>query len=170
MSEIDGTGRHLTPDELRLWTSFLDAGRIIETELARQLNHEFDMSHREYEILVRVGGAGGAMRLADLGRQIEASRALVSQTIDRLVERGWVVRRPNPDDARGVDAALTTAGFDALGAAAGPHAQLVQDLLLKPMGHDLATVAGRLGAVADHLRSHRRAQGCGDPACPLSND
>jgi len=78
MSELQGTGRHLAPDELRLWTSFLDAARIIETELADQLVDDHGMTHREYEVLVRVDGAGGAMRMATLSRQIEASRALTS--------------------------------------------------------------------------------------------
>ncbi|MEM7094745.1 MAG: MarR family transcriptional regulator [Actinomycetota bacterium] len=156
MRELAGTGRHLSTTELRLWTSFLDAGRIIETELSRQLVEEFDMTHREYEVLVRVDGAGGEMRLIELARQIEASRALVSQTVDRLVERGWIERGPAPDDGRGVVARLLADGTDALASAAGPHAELVRELLLDPVGGDIEVTAEALGRVADQLRALRR--------------
>lgn len=168
-SEISGTGRHLSQDELRLWTSFLDAGRILETELSQQLSSEFSLSHREYEVLVRIDGAGGAMRLAALARQIEASSALISQTVDRLADRGLIERRPNSEDPRGVDATLTDPGRAALSAAAGPHADLVRRLLLEPIDTNaVAVVATQLGQVADHLRSHRRGDGCDDPDCPVT--
>lgn len=169
MSEFVGTGSHLNSTELRLWTSFLDTSRILETELERQLADEFGMTHREYEVLVRLDGAGGSMRMSVLARQIEASPALVTQTVDRLVERGWLERQPTPDDRRGVQAALTAAGSRELGAAAGPHAELVRRLLISPIDADaLDAIAQSLGNVADHLRTHRAGATCTDPNCPVS--
>lgn len=169
MGDYEGTAKHLSATELRLWTSFLDASRILEAELERQLVDEFGMTHREYEVLVRVDGGGGRMRLKTLAQQIEASPALVTQTIDRLVDRGWVKRQPVADDRRGVEAALTASGRRALGEAAGPHAERVRQLLITPMEpNDLAAIAASLGATADHLRSHRRGSGCGDPTCPVT--
>ena len=168
MSDYVGTGKHLGTTELRLWTSFLDASRILETELEAQLGAEFGMNHREYEVLVRVDGAGGRMRLAQLARQIEASPALISQTVTRLEERGWIQRQPSPDDRRGVEAVLTELGQTHLATAAGPHAQLVRRLLLDPIAAgDLARVAESLGNVADHLRAHRAGDACDDPHCPV---
>ena len=168
MADYAGTGAHLSPAELRAWTSFLDAGRIIETELAAQLVDEFGMTHREYEVLVRLDGIGGRERMSVLARQIEASAPLVTQTVTRLEERGWVTRETSEADRRGVEASLTSAGRLALARAAQPHAALVRELLLEPLGEDLAIVAGALGRVADHLRAHRAGTACDDPACPLS--
>ncbi len=168
MSEFVGTGSHLTSTELRLWTSFLDTSRILEAELEKQLICDFVMTHREYEILVRIDGHGGQMRMSVLARQIEASPALITQTVGRLVERTWLDRKPSPDDRRGVEAALTTAGYAALAAAAKPHAELIRQLLLAPMdAQDLEVIAESLGNVADHLRSHRAGKACDNPACPL---
>lgn len=163
-----GTGNHLGPTELRFWTSFLDASRILETELADQLTNDFGMTHREYEVLVRVDGAGGRMRMSHLARQIEASPALISQTVSRLAERGWIERKPSPDDRRGVEAALTELGRDQLALAAGPHAELVRRLLLDPVDPAaLPLIAESLGRVADHLRAHRAGDRCDDPRCPI---
>lgn len=170
MGDYVGTGSHLTPTELRVWTSFLDTSRILETELEAQLTNEFGMTHREYEVLVRVDGHGGQLRMSELARQIEASPALVTQTVGRLVDRGWIERKPSPEDRRGVEAALTTSGKDALAAAAKPHADLVCELLISRMNPDhLDAIAASLGAVADHLRSHRAGGLCDQDDCPLGN-
>lgn len=169
MGDYVGTTKHLSATELRLWTSFLDASRILETELERQLVDDFGMTHREYEVLVRVDGGGGQMRLNTLARQIEASPALITQTVDRLVGRGWVTRQPAATDRRGVEAAMTAAGRRALGKAAGPHAERVRRLLITPMDADhVDAIATSLGATADHLRSHRRGDGCADIDCPMT--
>lgn len=167
--DLVGTGNHLTPTELKLWTSFLDTSRMLETELAEQLVSSFGMTHREYEVLVRVDGANGEMRMSTLGRQIESSPALTTQTIDRLVERGWIERRASKEDRRGVEAALTGLGRSKLAAAAGPHAELVRRLLITPMDPDhLDAVATSLSTVANHLRSHRSGEACDDQDCPVT--
>ncbi len=168
VSDYVGTGKHLTSTELRLWTSFLDTSRILETELEHQLSTHFGMTHREYEVLVRVDGASGQMRMSELARQIESSPALITQTVSRLVERGWMERQPSASDRRGVEAALTDLGRDHLAKAAGPHAELVRRLLLDPIDSaKVATIANSLGSVADHLRAHRAGDGCEDPDCPV---
>jgi DNA-binding MarR family transcriptional regulator len=169
VSDYAGTGKHLTATELRLWTAILDASRIAETEIEAQLSGDFGMTHREYEVLVRIDGAGGQMRMSVLARQIECSRALVTQTVSRLVERRWLERKPSPGDRRGVEAALTALGRRKLAAAAKPHAELVRRLLLSPIDAvNLEVVADEFRSVADHLRSHRAGESCDDETCPLN--
>ena len=165
---LDGTGRFLSAAELRVWTSLLDTARILDAELERDLLADHAMTHREYEVLVRLDGHGGALRMTTLAAQIEASSPLVSQTVSRLEARSWVGRRRSSEDGRGVEAFLTAEGSAALRAAAEPHASLVRTLLTDALGRDLDQVGEALSRVADHLRSHRRDEGCGDPSCPLA--
>lgn len=169
VSDFVGTGKHLTAIELQLWTSFLDASRILETELETQLSSDFGMTHREYEILVRIDGAAGQARMSVLARQVECSPALLTQTVSRLVKRGWLERKPSPRDRRGVEAALTELGRSELAAAAAPHADLVRRLLLAPIDPEhIEAVATSLHEVATHLRSHRAGEPCNDASCPLN--
>jgi DNA-binding MarR family transcriptional regulator len=168
VSEIVGTGAHLSPAQLRVWTAVLDTSRILDTELEAALEPH-GMKHREYEVLVRVDGAGGRLRMSVLARQIEASAALISQTITKLEARDWVVREASDVDGRGVDAVLTTRGRTALAAAAGPHAQLIRTLLLDPLNDELTLVADALGGVAAHLRAHRSGARCDEPDCPMNS-
>ena len=166
---LDGTGRFLSSAELRAWTGLLDTARILDAELERDLVADHAMTHREYEVLVRLDGHGGSMRMTTLAAQIEASSPLVSQTVARLEDRGWVGRRRSADDGRGVEAFLTTDGSAALRSAAEPHAAVVQALLTDVLGDELDVVGEALTRVASHLRSHRRGEGCEDSACPLNS-
>ncbi len=167
--ELVGTGRHLDEIELSLWTALLDSGRILDSVLEADLVENHGMSHREYEVLVRLDGAGGSMRMSALARQIEASPPLVTQTVERLEQRDWVERSPSPADRRGVDARLRPAGRQALSDSAGPHAELIRQLLLEPLNdEERPVIAAALTRVAQHLRTHRRDGDCPDSTCPLN--
>ena len=114
------------------------------------------------EILVRLDGWGGSLRMSELAAQIEASQPLVSQTVARLEGRDWVARRRDEADGRGVRAVLLDAGRAALAEAAKPHADIIQRLLIDRLGDRLPEVAAALGEVADHLRELRRGDEAAD--------
>ncbi|MFW2383071.1 MAG: MarR family winged helix-turn-helix transcriptional regulator [Acidimicrobiales bacterium] len=153
----DGTGKHLTELELRAWTGFLDASRMLEERLANQLSEHFDMSHRDYEVLVRLDGAGGRLRMSELAVQMVASQPLMSQTVNRLEKRGWVVREESTIDRRSIEAVISDAGRAALGRSSGPHAALVKSLLLDVVAESsLDEFSNSINRVAARLRDHRR--------------
>jgi len=170
MAKIVGTGAHLTQEQLRVWTSLNDAIRIVDSEIEADLLANHDMTHREYEVLVRVDGAGGRARMSVLALQIEASAPLITQTVQKLEDRGWIARQPSPEDKRGVDAVLTPDGRSALATAAKPHAEAIRSLLLDPLGVDLGQIAAAVGPMADHLRAHRRGETCEDDDCWFQSD
>jgi len=152
-----GTGVHMTPTQLRAWTSFLEAGRRLEHVLASHLKSEHRMLHSEYEILVRVDGAGGKLRMGILASEIVESHSRVSHTVARLEERGWVVREPSPDDGRGYDVTLTRLGTKELADASGEHAALIKDLLLAELDDDaLVAFAEQMQTVID--RTTRKSE------------
>jgi DNA-binding MarR family transcriptional regulator len=130
MTELAGTGRHLSDSELYFWTRFHDASRLLEAELARHLKRVNGMNLADYEILVRVDGAGGRMRMGELAEQIVVSTSRLSHTIDRLANRGWIERAAVPTDRRGSEAVLTAEGRAALEACSERHAELIRDHLL----------------------------------------
>jgi DNA-binding MarR family transcriptional regulator len=169
MAKTVGTGAHLTDTQLRAWTGLLDTARILDSEIENNLRANFALTHREYEVLVRLDGAGGSMRMSMLARRIEASAALVTQTVAKLEERSWVERISSKADARGIEAALTAQGRAALAKAAKSHAALIERLLLQPLDGSLEVVADSLTIVADHLRGHRTGAECADESCPMNH-
>lgn len=162
--DLVGTGRHLTTDELRTWTRFLDAGRLIEEILARHVADEHDMTHSDYEVLVRLDGAGGQMRMTTLARQVVSSAQKLTHTANRLEQRGWITRRPVPEDRRGLVANLEEPGRQALAEAAVKHAALIKQFLLDPLSPDeQRVIADTMDRLSAHMRVHRRKEHC--PTC-----
>ena len=162
--ELVGTGRHLTKQELFTWTRFLDAGRLLEEILATHVAREHHMAHSDYEVLVRLDGAGGSMRMALLAAQVVSSAQKLTHTANRLEQRGWIERVPVEGDGRGLVAALTAAGRSALADAAVGHAALIKQFLLDDLApDDQIRLGDTMERVATHMRIHRRGELC--PRC-----
>jgi DNA-binding MarR family transcriptional regulator len=162
--ELIGTGRHLTKQELFTWTRFLDAGRLLEEVLARHVARNHNMTHSDYEVLVRLDGDGGSMRMTTLAAQVVSSAQKLTHTANRLEKRGWIARVPVAEDGRGLLATLTEDGRQALAAAAGEHALLVKRFLLDRLSAEEQVLIGEaMARVSSHLRLHRRGEPC--PLC-----
>ncbi len=160
-SQLEGTGRHLSKSELRTWTRFLDASRLLEEILAKHLARDHGMTHSDYEVLVRLDGAGGEMRMTTLAQQVVSSAQKLTHTANRLEKRGWIARVPIEDDGRGLMATLLPDGKAALAGAAGEHADLIKQFLLDPMSKDEQhVVAESMDRLSAHMRTHRRNEPC----------
>lgn len=73
----------------------------------------------EFDVLsaLRREGAPYSMRAKALLTQTLVSSGTMTNRIDRLVHRGLVARRSDPDDGRGIRVALTDAGLERVDAA-----------------------------------------------------
>ncbi len=153
-----GTGRHLSNLELETWTAFLDASRLIDEALSRHLADEHEMNHSDYEVLVRLDGSGGTLRLSVLADQCVSSRSKLTHTLNRVEKRGWIRRQPVDSDGRGLEASITNEGGIALAAASDKHAQLIRDNMLALWDPDeLSVVKSSLQKATQHMRNNRRA-------------
>jgi len=69
------------------------------------------LTFARYEVLVLLTfSRTGELPLKVIGRRLMVHPTSVTNAIDRLVGAGYVARRPNPDDGRGVLAAITDDG------------------------------------------------------------
>lgn len=159
--DLAGTGRYLSPAELRAWTRFLDVGRLLDEILSQHLSQHHRMTHSDYEVLVRLDGNGGRMRMAMLARQVVSSAQQMTHISKRLESRGWIAREPVAEDGRGLEAVLLQPGREALAAAAGEHAGLIRQFLLDGLDererHVIAEITERFST---HMRVHRRGERC----------
>ena len=144
--------RWLSAAEMRAWQAFLTAGALLDRRLDQQLRQEADLSHAQYEILVRLAAApGGELRMTDLAGALYTKSGLTYQ-ITQLEKAGLVCRGASPGDVRGVVAALTDAGRQRLARAAPGHVAAVRALLIDVLTADqLTALADGLGEVARRL-------------------
>jgi DNA-binding MarR family transcriptional regulator len=133
MAEPSGPSetRWLNADEQRSWRAYIDANRLINAALDRQLQRDSGMPHTYFEILVRLSEPDGrAMRMSQLADESGSSRSRLSHAVARLEERGWVRREACPTDGRGALAVLTDDGMAALADAAPGHVEQVRRTVL----------------------------------------
>jgi len=122
--------RWLGDDELAAWMSYVAATALLESALDRQLQRDSGMPHAYYQILAMLSEVPGrTLRMSDLAEITQSSQSRLSHAVARLERRGWIRRRPCPDDRRSTLATLTAAGFDALAAAAPGHVRTVREHL-----------------------------------------
>lgn len=123
--------RWLGEREQRAWRAFLTAVQLLLAEIDRDLQHDAELPHTYYEILVRLSEAPErALRMSELAENSTSSRSRISHAVARLEEAGWVIRRDCPTDRRGQVAVLTDTGFGTLAAAAPGHVESVRRHLI----------------------------------------
>lgn len=91
-------------------TSIMRAQAILTAELDAMLR-PYGLTFARYEALVLLTFSGsGALPLSKIGERLMVHPTSVTNTIDRLQRQGYVRRRPNPRDGRGVLAEITESG------------------------------------------------------------
>jgi DNA-binding MarR family transcriptional regulator len=119
--------RWLEPDELEAWLSYVAATSLLEGELDRQLQRDAGMPHAYYQILAMLSEAPDRrLRMSQLAAITQSSQSRLSHAVARLERKGWVRRKPCPEDRRSTFAQLTEEGFAALAAAAPGHVRTVR--------------------------------------------
>jgi DNA-binding MarR family transcriptional regulator len=145
--------RWLDDVEQHAWRRLAAVLLKLPTELEAQLQRDAGMTHFEYWVIALLSEAPErAARMSQLAAQANASLSRLSHVITRLEKRGWVTRRPCPDDARATLAVLTDAGLDEVIAAAPGHVEAVRRLVFAPLDeHDVENLARLCDAILDRI-------------------
>jgi DNA-binding MarR family transcriptional regulator len=147
-------GTHwLDAEQQSSWRSFVVGVTLLIDRLDADLQHQFDLSLTEYEILVRLSERPQRqMRMAQLADALAHSRSRVTHTVTRMQKAGLVDRTSSPEDGRGIVCRLTDEGHAVLVAAAHVHVNGVRDYLVDRVGSDDFSALGRvMDAVTDRL-------------------
>lgn len=132
-------------------TSIMRAQAILIAELDALLK-PYGLTFARYEALVLLTfSREGALPLSRMGERLMVHPTSVTNTIDRLERQGYVRRRPNPRDGRGVLAEITDSGRETVERATA-------DLLAADFGLG-AYDAGELEEMFQALRGLRVAAG-----------
>lgn len=145
----------LTAEDETVWRGWITATRRLYTQLGQEMQAEFGLSMGDYEILLQLAeSTEGRLRMSELATVTLSSRSRLSHQIDRLVRDGLVERAADPDDRRGLFAALTEAGKTLFEQAEPFHLEGVRtkvfDILSK---RELAAVANASTKVLAGLES-----------------
>jgi DNA-binding MarR family transcriptional regulator len=145
----DAEPRWLDDAEMQAWLRLLRVVMLLPGALDRQLRQDAGLTHASYMVLACLSDAPDrSMRMSELARTTATSQSRLSHSVAALEQRGWVQRRPCPQDKRGQLAQLTDAGAQVLVDTAPGHVAKVRSLVFDPL--DRADVE-RLSALAEQL-------------------
>ena len=158
-----GNSHWLDDREEQAWRQYLRMGTRLSARLNRELQRSAGLSGADYEVLVNLSEApGGRMRAFELGRALNWEKSRLSHQLTRMAGRGLVEREECSSDGRGAHVVLTSAGQDAIEAAAPRHVEDVRRFFLEPLtGDQLDALAAIAGAVVARLDEADDGDGCG---------
>jgi DNA-binding MarR family transcriptional regulator len=133
---------------LPAWHALLRAHATLMRRLETDLEASTGLALADFDVLIQLAGAGGALRMTELAERALISRSGMTRRVARLVREG-LVRRANADaDARGVVVLLTDAGLDRLTETAPAHLRGVSDLFVAQLDdQELAVLESALAKV-----------------------
>ncbi len=156
MEAVEET-RWLTAEEQQTWLELLGVVTWLPDAVDAQLQRDAGVSHFEYQVMAMLSMAPQhTRRMSEVAALANGSLTRLSRTVDRLEKRGWVTRRPDPDDGRATLAVLTDAGWDKVTATAPGHVAEVRRLVLDPLTR---TQLRQLHEIATRIRQVLRPDG-----------
>lgn len=148
----------LDEQQQHAWRKLAAVLTRLPAALESQLQRDSDMSHFEYWVLALLSEAPErSLRMSALAEQVNGSLSRLSHVVTRLEKRGWVVRRPCPDDARATLAVLTEEGYEAIVDAAPGHVRTVREAVFERLDPDDVAALERLcSLVLEGIRTPAR--------------
>jgi DNA-binding MarR family transcriptional regulator len=143
----------LDSEQQRNWRAFIVGSTLLMDVLDRELRQAHGVSMAEYEILVRLSESPDrTLRMAQIAESMQHSRSRVTHTVSRMEKAGLIRREASADDKRGVDAVMTSEGWELLRAAAHTHVTGVRAHFVDVADPaDYAAMGRVMNAVSDHL-------------------
>ncbi len=139
--------RLLNRRELAAWRGMLRVHAATTRQLDAELIAGHGISLSAYEVLLFLADApGGQLRMSDLADGVLLSRSGLTRLVDRLARGGLVRRERCEDDARGLNAVITSEGRELFARARKTHLEGVRRLYLSRFADDELDALGELMA------------------------
>ena len=159
---MDGQSNQIVADEreraiVALWGELSRAADLVRSRLARSLEAGPGLAPEEVELLMVLAAAPeGRLRMIDVSESLRLSKSGVTRLVDRLADRGLVLRAACPSDRRVVYAGLTDQGASVLASAAPLFVSGLMEQLgcrleaeqIERLRRDLSSIAGPAAGVA----------------------
>lgn len=134
----------LSPTQQESWRAYVESSWALHTRLEDELRAATGLSMADFHVLVVLSEAPGQrLRMGELAGRLVFSPSRVTYQINSMVKRGLVRKQPCPDDGRGSEAVLTSAGLTELEAAAPLHLRTVRASFIDHLDDEELAVIGR---------------------------
>lgn len=131
--------RTLKPEQWELWHTWMQAHRLLNRELDRDLQREYGISKAEFSVLVTLHQAPeGRMRVGELAESLDWEKSRVAHQLTRMENRELVNRTDNESNGRRTGISLTAKGRSAAQNALLGHADNIRRYFFEALTPDQA--------------------------------
>jgi len=135
----------LSDTELAAWVRFSAMLMALLSALDTQMRLDAKLSMFSYSVLAGLSEAPErTLTMSRVAVLANGSLSRVSHAVSALESRGWVTRKPAPDNARITLVTLTDAGYAKVVASAPAHVETVRRLVIDPLTKQQLNQLGRL--------------------------
>jgi DNA-binding MarR family transcriptional regulator len=117
--------------------------------LALAAVHELDVTQAEAHVLAHLAESGGEARISELHERFGHRRSTLTSVLDRLEQRGCILRESDPNDRRSFVVAVTKQGRSIAGRVHRALLAIEQTALRRLSASERALVAEALDAIAE---------------------
>lgn len=146
--------RWLSAEENETWLALWSLMTWLPARLDAQLRADAALSLAEYNALSQISQAPDReIRLSELAQISNMTLSHLSRVISRMMNAGWVTRRPDPQDGRYTLGRLTAAGWEKVQEAAPAHVEEVRRVAFDQLSPEQVRVLGEAASrIADAAR------------------
>lgn len=139
----------LDPSPMELLGRLAEAALVVARDRLNPLFARFGLQPGEFDVLATLRRCGPPFELTptQLYEATMVSSGGMTNRLDRLERAGWIARRPDPADRRGVLVALTPGGRTLIDEAVTAHVANEHALLAPLTAADRETLSRLLGAL-----------------------
>jgi DNA-binding MarR family transcriptional regulator len=119
----------ISKERLRLWLRLLSCAHVIEREIRRRFEADFDVTLPRFDVMAALNRHPEGLTMGSLSRWLRVSNGNVTGVVARLEADGLVQRQPRAADQRVVDVRLSREGKAVFDALASAHEGWVDELL-----------------------------------------
>jgi len=139
--------------ELRVWLRLLTCSTMIEQRVRSSLRQDFETTLPRFDILAQLDRAESDMTMGQLSSQLMVSNGNITGLVDRLVQEGFVLRKPAPDDRRTQLVSLTAQGKAAFQDMVPEHEAWIVDMMSDLDRDEMNELLRLLGRLKSSVKS-----------------
>lgn len=138
--------------ELRLWLRLFSCSRLIENDIRRHLNAEFEFSLPRFDILAQLDRADEGLVLGEVSKRLMVSAGNITSLVEGLVKTGHITRTTSSGDRRAQVIRLTDKGRREFRRMAKVHSDWIAAYFERMPQKDLDRLMELLATLKDSTR------------------
>ena len=139
--------------ELRAWLRLFTCTTLIENSIRSRLREQFSFTLPRFDLLAQLDRSEDGLVLGEVSKRLMVSAGNITPITEKLIENGYITRRPSEVDRRIQIISMTQAGRAAFRVMAEEHGKWIADLFSDLSEDELDVLMGALAKLKGSVKS-----------------